>query len=143
VPLPLRFTTLVVPVVELLVNVRLPDAAPTAPGSNWTWIERAMAGPSVTGKAAPENVKPAPDRVAALTVTGEVPAEVSVTGRVTGIPTGTSPKFKVAGLRARTALGELVPIPVRPTVVVPSPDELLAMVIVPIAEPVTVGSKLS
>jgi hypothetical protein len=92
---------------------------------------------------APEKVKPMPDRVAVLTVTGEVPVEVSVIGRVTGTPTGASPKFKVVVLRERTGLVEFVPVPLRPTVAELSPAELLAMVMVPFADPVAVGLKLN
>ena len=87
-PVPLRLTTVVVAVVELLVNVRVPDAAPTAVGLNWTGIVIAIVGLSVTGNVAPENVNPAPVIFAAFTVTGDVPVEVSVTIWVTGVPIG-------------------------------------------------------
>ena len=102
-----------------------------------------MFGFSVTGNVAPENVKPAPVRLAALTDTGEVPVEVRVKGSVIGVPTGSSPKFRVVELRERTGLAGLVPIPLRLTVIVLAVGELLAMVIVPLAAPATVGSKLT
>ena len=52
--MPLRLTALVLPVVELLVNVRVPVAAPAVVGSNCTSTVMAMVGFNVTGKVAPE-----------------------------------------------------------------------------------------
>ena len=86
-PLPVRVTTLVLPFVELLVNVSAPDAAPDVAGSNCTWIVIATEGLRVTGNVAPENVNPAPEMAVALTVTGEVPVEDRVTGKVMDVPT--------------------------------------------------------
>ena len=101
-----------------------------------------MFGLSVTGNVAPENVKPAPVRLAELTVTAELPVEVSVTGRVTGVPTGSLPKLKVVVLKERTALGEM-PEPLRPIEIVLPLLALLEMVIEPLAVPVTVGLKVT
>ena len=75
------------PLVELLVNASAPAAAPTAVGSNCTWIVMAMVGLSVTGNVAPENVNPAPVIAAEVTVTGEVPVEERVNDKVVGVPT--------------------------------------------------------
>jgi hypothetical protein len=52
-------------------------------------------GLSVTGKVAPENEKPAPVSVAALTVTGTLPLEVSVTGRVEAVLVATLPNDRL------------------------------------------------
>jgi hypothetical protein len=102
----------------------------------------AIVGSSVTGKTAPETLKPTPVRLSALTVTAELPVEVRVTGSVTGVPTGSSPKFKDVVLRESTGL-EVVPVPVRLTVAVLPVDELLETVMVPLAAPATVGTKLT
>jgi len=127
----------------LLANVNVPVAAPTVVGVNFTWIEIAMVGFSVTGNVAPENVKPAPVMLAELTVTGEVPVDVSVNCIVAGVPTGSSPKFKVAALRVNTGFVELTPAPLRLTVAELPTDELLEIVMVPFEAPATVGLKLT
>ena len=103
----------------------------------------AIFGFRVTGNVAPETEKPTPVRLAALTVTGEVPVDVSVTGKLAAVPTGSSPKLKLVVLKLSTGLVELVPVPLRVTVNALPVDELLEMVIVPLAEPATVGSKLT
>ena len=79
VPIPLRLTAAVGVVAELLVMVRLPEAAPTVVGLNWTVSVIACFGFKVTGKLAPERVKSAPLMAAAVTCTGAVPVEVRVT----------------------------------------------------------------
>lgn len=137
----MRVTTLALPVIELLVNVREPDTAPAVVGSNRTWIVMATVGFRVTGKVAPENENPAPVMVALLTVTGELPVEVSVTGKLTGVFKGSSPKFRLVVLNARIGFG--TPAPLRATVAVVPLDELLEMVIDPFEAPVNVGSKLT
>lgn len=139
-PLPLRFTKLVLPVLELLENVREPEAAPVVVGSNVTWIVIAMVGFSVTGNVAPEKEKPVPVKLAALTVTGAVPVEVRVTGSVTGVPTASFPKLMVVVLRVRVGL---VPVPLKFTVVVVLPVDELEMTTVPVAAPAAVGLKLT
>lgn len=136
-PLPVRLTTLVLPVVELLVNVSVPDAAPVMAGLNCTCTVMAIVGLSVTGNVAPENVNPAPVRAAALTVTGEVPVEDSVTESVMGVLIGSSPKLKVVALKVSTGL--VVSVPLRGIVAVAPLEELLEMVIVPLADPAVVG----
>jgi hypothetical protein len=52
----------------------------------------------VTGKVAPDMVKPVPLKVAELIVTGAVPVDVSVTGSVDDMFTVTFPKAKLAVL---------------------------------------------
>ena len=102
-----------------------------------------MVGLSVTGNVAPEKVKAVPVKLAALTVTGEVPVEVSVTDRVAVVPTGSSPKFSAVVLTVSTGLEGLVPVPLRLTAIVAAAEELLEMVMVPLSVPVAVGSKLT
>ena len=62
----------------LLVTVRLPVAAPVAVGSNCKLREAVCAGFNVSGKLAPDTVKPVPEMLAALTVIGAEPVEESV-----------------------------------------------------------------
>jgi len=52
----------------------------------------------VTGKVAPDIVKPVPLNAAELMVTGPVPVEVNVTGSVDAVFTVTLPNAKLAGL---------------------------------------------
>jgi hypothetical protein len=89
---------------------------------------------------APDIVKPAPDSVAALTVTDAVPEEVKVRVLVEVVFRVTLPKANVLAL---TVKFDETPVPLRLTVLVLPLDELLAMVIVPLAAPATVGSKLT
>jgi hypothetical protein len=83
---------------ELLWMTNCPVTAPVAVGSNCTSRVIARLGFKVTGKVAPDIVKPVPDNVAALMVTGAVPLEVSVTGNVVGVFTVTLPNARLAGL---------------------------------------------
>jgi hypothetical protein len=55
-------------------------------------------GVRVSGKLAPESVKPAPLMAAALTVTEAVPVEVNVRVCVVGVFTATLPKLRLAVL---------------------------------------------
>src|SRR5271170_1664335 len=73
VPIPLRATTEVAPVVELLPMVSCPIAAPAAVGWNCTCHVSAWFGFKVTGKPPPTMVKPVPLTEAELIVTGKVP----------------------------------------------------------------------
>src|ERR1700677_2114491 len=98
VPVPLRATTAVPPVVELLLTVSCPVRAPVVVGSNCTCTVRVCVGFSVTGNPPPTMVKPAPVIAAEFTVTGEVPVEVSVNDRVVGEFTVTLPKFSCPAL---------------------------------------------
>jgi hypothetical protein len=67
-------------------------------GSNFTLSVADWVGFKVTGKVAPDIVKPVPVNVAELMVTGAVPVEVNVTGNVDGVFTVTLPKARLAGL---------------------------------------------
>ncbi len=80
VPVPLKATTAVLPLLELLFIEICPAAAPVAVGSNCTGRITDWVGLSVIGKLPPAIVKPVPEMAAELTVTGEVPVEVRVKG---------------------------------------------------------------
>jgi hypothetical protein len=140
VPVPLRLTTAVLPVDELLWIVSWPVATPAAVGSNCTFRVTAWFGFNVTGNVAPETVYPAPPSVAELMVTGAVPVEVNVTGCVEAVFTVTSPNVRPAALIVNCGLDAAVPVPLRLTTAVLLVDELLWMVSWPVAAPAAVGS---
>ena len=75
---PLRFTTVVVPVEELLLIVTCPVAAPVTVGRNCTCNVTVWWGFNVAGRLPPIIVKPAPVMAAEFTVTAAVPVEVNV-----------------------------------------------------------------
>jgi hypothetical protein len=137
-------TTEVLPVGELLVNVSVPVRVPTAAGSNCTCTVIAMVGFRVTGNVTPEMVNPVPVRLAAPTVTAEVPVEVRVTVCVTGVPMMTLPKFKLVVLKVNTGFALApAPVPLRLAVIVEPVDELLAMEREPVSVPAALGSKVT
>jgi hypothetical protein len=92
VPEPLRLITVDVPLDELLVKVNEPVSAPAAEGSNCTVSVAVEFGLRVSGKVAPEKVKPGPATVAALMVTATVPVEDRVTVCFVAVFTFTVPK---------------------------------------------------
>jgi hypothetical protein len=92
VPEPLRLITVDVPLDELLVKVNEPVSAPAAVGSNCTVSVAVEFGLRVSGKVAPEKVKPGPATVAALMVTATVPVEDRVTVCFVAVFTFTVPK---------------------------------------------------
>ena len=136
----LRVTKVVLPLDELLLIVICPLADPVAVGSNCTCSDIAWFGFRVTGRLPPTIVKPAPVMAAEFTVTGDVPLEVSVNDWVVAVFTVTLPKLRVAALTVNCGLGAAVLVPLRVTKVVPPLDELLLIVICPLADPVDVGS---
>jgi len=79
---------------------------------------------------------------AELMVTGAVPLEVSVTGRVVGVFSVTLPKATLVGLTVKVGLVTtvLVPVPLRLTTAVLLVEESLWIEICPDAGPVTAGS---
>lgn len=93
----------------------------------------------VKGKVAPVIEKAAPDTVAELTVTGAVPEAVSVSGWVEVVFKATLPKPRRE--LTLTLSADAVPDPVRFTVVGLPVDELLQMVMAPLAAPAAVGVK--
>jgi hypothetical protein len=82
-------------------------------GSNCTFRVTDWVGFKVTGKVAPDIVKPAPLRVPELMVTGAVPVEVSVTGFMDAVFSVTLPNAKLAELTVSSGV-ELLPLPLIP-----------------------------
>jgi hypothetical protein len=100
VPVPLRLITPIGFVEELLVKVRAPVAVPVAEGSKPTVSVADCPRLRVIGNLAPDMLKPAPVRVAALMVSGAAPEEVSVTDSgVACVCTVTLPKARLLVLR--------------------------------------------
>jgi hypothetical protein len=97
-PVPLRLTTAVLFVDELLAMVRVPLAGPAAEGSNCTLSVAVWFGFNVSGKLAPETEKPVPLTVAELTVTAVVPVELKVIDCVVAVFTDTLPKLRLEEL---------------------------------------------
>jgi hypothetical protein len=79
VPVPLRLITADGLVAELLVRVSAPVAAPVEVGSKLTVSLAFCPRLRVSGKLAPDMLKPGPVSVPALMVSGAVPEEVRVT----------------------------------------------------------------
>jgi hypothetical protein len=84
-------------------------------------------------------LKPAPDIVAAFTVTADVPLEASVNACVAAEFTVVFPKLSVAALTVNCGAEAAIPVPPNPTTVVLPLLESLLIVICPVADPVTVG----
>ena len=138
--MPLSVTCVVPPVVELLLTVKVPAAAPVAVGSNCTLSITDWFGFNVTGKVAPESLKPVPCNAAELIMTGAVPDEVSVSERVAVEPTGTLPNDSEVALNSNCGVVvTTVPVPLNWTTVVAPLDELLLIVNCPDAAPAAVG----
>ena len=127
-PVPPRVTCVVEPVEESLVIVSWPLALPSAVGSNCTCSVIDCVGFRVTGKLLPTIEKPAPVIAAELTVTGEVPDEVSVKDCVATEFTITLPKLRLAALTVNCGLGAAVLVPLRVTWVVDPVEESLVIV---------------
>ena len=106
---------------------------------NCTCSVTACDGFSVTGKLPPTIVKPAPEIEAEFTVTGDVPVDVRVNGYVVAVFTVTLPKLKLAALTVNCGLVAAVPVPLSATTAVPPLDELLLIVICPVAATAVVG----
>jgi len=97
-------------------------------------------GFSVSGNEAPDTAKAEPLMVAELMVTGAVPEDVSVSGRVVAELIVTSPKLRLAALSVNCGLVAALPVPVRLTTAGLLLDELLSTVNRPDTGPVVVGS---
>ena len=92
---------------------------------------------------APATVNPAPARVTEFTRSAAVPEEVNVNVLVTVVFTVTLPKASVLALNVSCGVSAAVPVPLSATLLVGPLDELLEMAMVPLAAPVTLGSKLT
>ena len=97
-PEPLRLTTVDVPLDELLVKVNEPASAPAAVGSNCTVSVAVEFGLRVSGKVAPETVKPDPATASSLMITATVPVDDKVSVFVVAVFTLTLPKLMLAAL---------------------------------------------
>jgi hypothetical protein len=96
---PFSVTVVVTPEEEVLVSVSKPLDVRAVSGLKLTVRTALCPGFSVSGKVSPESVKPEPVTVAALTVTGAVPDEVSVIDRESSDDIFTDPKFRLVALR--------------------------------------------
>ena len=104
-PVPLSATTPVPPVGAFDVTVRDPVAAPALVGLKFTCRVNAFPGFNVSGKAGPDTENPAPLTAAALTVSGAVPVESTVTNcGVAWSLRVTSPKARLLALRLIAAV---------------------------------------
>jgi hypothetical protein len=122
----------------LLFTVNVPVAAPAAVGANFTLSVNVCCGFNVTGKLAPDTVKPVPLIAAELIVNAEVPLEVIVTGSVALDPVPTLPKLNAVELMVHC--GVPVPVPLRLTEAVALLDALLFTVNVPVTAPAVAGA---
>jgi hypothetical protein len=97
---------------------------------------------SISGKVAPETLKPVPVTLAEFTFTGAVPLEVSVTGKIEVDPTATLPKLRLPGLTVSVGVGEVVPVPVplKLTIAVGFVEDVLLIVSAPVAAPAVAGA---
>jgi hypothetical protein len=139
VPVPLKDTTAVLFVDELLLIVNCPATAPVVVGRNCICSVTDWLGFSVTAKLPPTMAKPAPAIAAELTVTADVPVDVSVTAWVVFEFTVTLPKLKLAVLTVNCGFAAAAPVPLKATSAVLFVDELLLMVNCPANAEAVVG----
>jgi len=85
-------------------------------------------------------VKPAPDKVAPLTMRAVVPLDVKVRDWVDGVPTATLPKATVLELTVRPAPAAATPVPVIWTISDGLACASLVRVRLPVAAPAAAGS---
>ena len=78
-----------------------------------------------------------------MTVRAAVPDELKVRVLVEVVFSVTEPKATLLALNVSCGVAAAVPVPLRLTMLVPSPEELLEIVMLPLAAPATVGSKLT
>jgi hypothetical protein len=77
---------------------------------------------------------------AELTVTADVPEEVSVTDSAFAVFTVSLPKLRLEALSVNCGFAAAVPVPLRATAAVPPVVELLLMLSCPVTAPVAVGA---
>jgi hypothetical protein len=116
---------------------------PTAVGLKRTLSVTATPGFKVTGNVAPDRVKFVPETATELTVTGEVPAELSFTDSVSDWESGTLPKARLVVLTVSLALDVAAPVPLRLTLVVGALAELVLIVKVPLSGTAAGGVNLT
>ena len=95
----------------MLPIVICPVAAPADAGVNCTCSVIDWVGFSVAGKLAPTMVKPLPVIAAELTVSGDVPLDVSVNDWVVEVLTVKLPKFRLAALTVSCGASGDAPAP--------------------------------
>ena len=88
-------------------------------------------------------LKPLPATFTEFTVNAAVPEEVKVSILVDAVFTTTLPKDRAGGLTVNCGVAGAVPVPVKDTVAGLPVEELLEMLMVPVADPVTLGSKFT
>jgi hypothetical protein len=143
VPVPLNATSAGLPLAELLVIVSFPVAAPAAVGANCTFTVADCEGLRVSGKLPPTMENPAPVMAAELTVTAELPDEVSVNDSVAEELSATLPKLSDVAPTVNCGVPAVVPVPLREMTAVAPLAELLLIVSLPVAAPVAVGVNLT
>ena len=100
-PVPLRFTTAVGFVDDVLAIVRVPVAAPATVGSNCTLRDTVCPELIESGNVLPDTLKPAPATATLLTV--KAPDAVRVSDWVVGVFSATLPKDRLVELIVRFA----------------------------------------
>jgi hypothetical protein len=103
----------------------LPVAAPLAVGLNCTCRVIVCLGCNVAGSVPLTIVKPMPVILAELTVTAEVPVELSTSDIALAVFTVTLPKARLVGLTVNCGLVAAAPVPLSATVAVLPVVELL------------------
>lgn len=93
----------------------------------------------MAGSVPSASVNPVPVTAIAFTVTGAVPVEFSVSDCVADVFTVTRPNLRLTALNASCGLRAAVPLPLRATVSALLPDELLSIIICPVAAPAAGG----
>jgi ABC-type amino acid transport system permease subunit len=124
----------------LLLMVRVPAEAPAVFGSNVTCNVSEDPGFNDTGKVLPDTAKPVPETPAPFTVTGPVPADLSVMVSVAVLFTVTLPKLRLVALVVSRGTSVATPVPLRLTVIALA---LLPMVRVPAEAPAVFGSNVT
>lgn len=139
-PVPLRLTTADAPLEALLPMVKVPVAGMPAAGANCTISVIPSKGFKVTGRVAPDTVKPVPLIIAELILNGAVPVEVSVTGSIASEPSFTVPKLKLFGF---TVSCGAMPLQVKATATALCLNALLLIVTLPFTEFAAFGANVT
>jgi hypothetical protein len=139
-PVPFKPTIAVLLLDELLPIVNCPATAPPVVGRNCICKVSDWLGFSVTGKLPATIVKPVPAIEAELTVTEDVPVDLSVTVRVVAAFTVTLPKLKLTVLTVNWGFAVAAPAPLKATIAVFPFEESLLIESCPVDVPVEVGS---
>ena len=105
-PVPVKLIVDVAPLDELLLKVKVLVAPPAAVGLNTIFRVAVLPTFNVSGKLTPEMVNTVPLTDAALTVSADVPDEVSVNCSVPVSPTPTIPKLTFVALSVSAGAAE-------------------------------------